>query len=128
MFNIITTQLWKRKDDLSEIEYSNNMYHVELDIIETEVLSIKLFKDSKLIKKEKIKGKLRRGLFYLDNKYRDCSGIPFIFGTCQKNKRRIGVTKAGQLLVNTSFENSGTAFLVFAAGSTYNTTYMFNRL
>jgi len=74
-----------------------------------------------------LKGKYKKGMFYLDNKFLECHGVPYIFGGCNNNKRRIGLTKNGNLLVNEAIDNSGALLLIIGAGYSYNITYEYER-
>ncbi len=78
--------VWKQQDKLSRIVYSENEYFVKLKVIEDEFLSVKLFENTKLIREQRIKGKLKKGMFCLDNKFRECNGIPYVFQVARKIK------------------------------------------
>ncbi|WP_149206403.1 hypothetical protein [Flavobacterium johnsoniae] len=66
-------------------------------------------------------------MFYLDNKFSKCTGIPYFLGGCQSNKRRIGLSKNGNLLVNEADSNNGAFLFLFWAGTDYNLTYEYQR-
>lgn len=127
LFSQITNQSWKNNDALSKMHYIENEYAIAL-FFESSTLTIKLLENNKTIREDSIKGKIKKGMFYLDNKFLECNGIPYVFGGCQNNKRRIGITKTGSLIINTAYDNGGAMFLILAAGISYNTSFEFFRI
>jgi hypothetical protein len=73
-------------------------------------------------------GKLRSGLFYLDNKFLKRNGIPYLAGGYTHHKTRIGLSKNNGLMVNYAYDNSGALLLIIGAGSSYNLGYHYKRI
>lgn len=92
------------------------------------LLSIKVYRDSQIVRDTILYGKYKKGMFYLDNKFLDCNGVPYLFGGCRNNKRRIGLTKKGNLLINEAVSNEGAILLIIGAGYSYNLTYEYQRI
>jgi hypothetical protein len=127
-YNFITNESIKFNDIDSILNGTIN-YQIELKIITDKELSVELFKNNQSIKKQQIKGELKKdGMFYLDNKFLKCTGIPYLFGGCQNNKRRIAISKNNNLIVNEALDNTGALLFLFWAGPSYNSTYEFQRL
>jgi hypothetical protein len=127
-YNFITNESIKFNDIDSILNGTIN-YQIELKIITDKELSVELFKNNQSIKKQQIKGELKKdGMFYLDNKFLKCTGIPYLFGGCQNNKRRIAISKNNNLIVNEALDNTGALLFLFWAGPSYNSTYEFQRV
>lgn len=92
------------------------------------LLSIKVCENSSVIKDTVLSGKYKKGMFYLDNSFLECNGIPYLFGGCRNNKRRIGLNKNGNLLVNEAADDNGAILFLFWGGTSYNLTYEYPRL
>ncbi|WP_440715246.1 hypothetical protein [Flavobacterium sp. 22076] len=105
----------------------NNNRSIDLKFQNENLLSIKIHENSEIIIDTVLSGKYKKGMFYLDNKFLKCRHIPYLFGGCENNKRRIGLNKNGNLLVNEASDNSGALLLFFWAGSAYNVTYEYQR-
>ena len=127
-YNYITNDILKF-DDKDSIVKGLTEYHIELNLINNTDLDVALFKNNKSIKKQQIKGELKKdGMFYLDNKYLKCNGIPYLFGGCNNNKRRITLSKNNNLIINEALDNTGALLFIFWAGQSYNGVYEFKRL
>ncbi|MBF4484531.1 MULTISPECIES: hypothetical protein [unclassified Flavobacterium] len=127
-YNYTTNEILKF-DDRDSILNGQNTYHIQLNILNDTELSIELFKNNISIKKQQIKGELKKdGMFYLDNKYMKCNGIPYLFGGCNNNKRRITLSKNNNLIINEALDNTGALLFLFWAGQSYNGVYEFKRL
>lgn len=127
-YNYITNDILKF-DDNDSIVKGLTEYHIELNLINNTDLDVALFKNNKSIKKQQIKGELKKdGMFYLDNKYLKCNGIPYLFGGCNNNKRRIMLSKNNNLIINAALDNTGALLFIFWAGQSYNGVYEFKRL
>lgn len=109
------------------IRNSKNDYTLNLELENLNRLRIKILENTTVIKDTFLSGKYKKGMFYLDNKYLKCHGVPYLFGGCSNNKRRIGLTKNGNLLINEAVSNDGAFLIVFAAGYSYNSTYEYKR-
>lgn len=128
LYNFITNESVKF-NDIDSILNGKVNYQIELKIISDKELSVELFKNNQRIKKQQIKGELKKdGMFYLDNKFLKCTGIPYLFGGCQNNKRRIAISNTNNLIVNEALDNTGALLFLFWAGQSYNSAYEFQRL
>ena len=116
-----------KNDKFDTISKLKNNFYLNLNLESNTLLKVKILENSRIIKDTALTGKYRNGMFYLDNKYLECSGIPYLFGGCRNNKRRIGVTKNGNLLINEAVSNEGALLLVIGGGYSYNLTYEYKR-
>ena len=127
-YNYSTNEILKF-DDRDSILKDQTTYHIQLNILNDKELSVELFKNNNSIKKQQIKGELKKdGMFYLDNKHLKCNGIPYLFGGCNNNKRRITLSKNHNLIINEALDNTGALLFLFWAGQSYNGVYEFKRL
>jgi hypothetical protein len=127
-YNNITNESLKFEDRDSILK-GTTIYHIELSLVNNTVLNIELFKNNYSIKKQQIKGILKKdGMFYLDNKFLKCTGIPYLFGGCNNNKRRIAISKNNNLIVNEAVDNTGALLFLLWGGLSYNSAYEFKRL
>ena len=115
------------KQKLDSLLLPDKEYHIDLHIEGKNKLQIKVLENKKVIQDTALTGKYRNGMFNLDNKFLDCNGIPYIFGGCDHNKRRIGVTKKGNLLINNAISSEGAILLILGAGHRYNVTFEYER-
>lgn len=107
---LVTPQFNLKKEEF--LKYQNAIRSIILKFQSEHKLSLKVYENSILVKDTLLSGKYKNGMFYLDNKFLKCNGLPYIFGGCKSSKRRIGLTKKGNLLVNEAVSNDG-AFLLF---------------
>ena len=115
--------------------YKKNLYRrsenhnrsINLKFQTANLLSVKVYEDNTVIKDTILSGKYKKGMFYLDNKYSKSSGIPYLLGGVNNNKRRIGLTKNGNLLVNEAHSDNGAFLFLFWAGTDYNLTYEYQK-
>ncbi|MEP0262806.1 hypothetical protein [Dokdonia sp.] len=91
-------------------------------------LSITVFENKKIVRDTVLTGKLRQGMFYLDDKYLKIRGIPFLFGGYNSNKRRIGISKNDGLIVNEAYGNEGGILIILGSGYTSNASYEYERI
>lgn len=127
-YNYITNESLKF-EDIDSIINGLVDYHIELKLSNTAQLNVELFKNNYSIKKQQIKGELKKdGMFYLHNTFLKCTGIPYLFGGCNNNKRRIAISKNNNLIINEAVDNTGAFLFLFWAGPSYNGTYEFKRL
>ena len=118
---------YKSSKKFDSIRNSKNDYTLNLELENSNRLRIKILENTKVLKDTFLSGKYKKGMFYLDNKYLKCHGVPYLFGGCSNNKRRIGITKNGNLLINEAVSNDGAFLIIFAAGYSYNSTYEYKR-
>jgi hypothetical protein len=123
----LTNKSYEEKEEFDSLIKSENKYQLSLKIESKSKLRVELLENSKVITDTIFEGKLKNGMFYVKNKYLECEGIPFLFGGCENNKRRIGLTKIGNLLINEAVSNEGAIFLIIGAGYRYNITYEYQR-
>ena len=103
-------------------------YHVLLNLKKRSFLEITVFQGTKQLVDTVITGKLKKGMFYLNNKDLTINGIPFLIGGYESDKRRIGITKDNNLIVNTAIGNEGGVLFIIGAGYKYNTTFEYRRI
>ena len=122
-YQLMVNNNHKDRIKFDSIQKNKNEYFINLNIQGDNELRLKVFKNTGLIKDTIILGKYKKGMFYLDNNFLDCHGIPFIFGGCRNNKRRIGLMKNGNLIINEAVSNEGALLLIFGSGYRYNISY-----
>ncbi|MCP2026657.1 putative GH25 family protein [Flavobacterium sp. HSC-32F16] len=115
------------KSEKSKYDYSDS-YMVEVKFLDKNRLQFITKKENAIIENVELGGKLKNGLFYLDNKYLKRNGVPYLAGGYDNYKTRIGLSKDNGLLVNYAFDNSGALLFMFWAGSTYNLGYHYKRI
>ncbi|MBW1657377.1 hypothetical protein [Flavobacterium quisquiliarum] len=104
------------------------VYLVDIKFISGNKLKFTTKKDNVEIESFEVGGKLKKGLFYLDNRYLKRNGIPYLAGGYTNYKTRIGLAKDNGLLVNYAYDNSGAILFLFWAGSDYNLGYHYKRI
>ena len=88
----------------------------------------------KLLKKDTVKYILKyrvypkNGFLMLDNYSSKCSGIPYLFGSCEKSQSRIGLTKDQNFFIQDYYKSSGGALLFMWTGYTSNSTKKYRRI
>ncbi|AWK03895.1 hypothetical protein HYN56_06490 [Flavobacterium crocinum] len=103
-------------------------YFVDINFVSGNKLKFTTKKDNVEIESFEVGGKLKNGLFYLDNRYLKRNGIPYLAGGYTNYKTRIGLAKDDGLLVNYAYDNSGAILFLFWAGSDYNLGYHYKRI
>ena len=126
-YYFLTNESYKKKSEFDSLRNSKNEYCLSLILENSNKLKVKLLENSNVISDTIFEGKHKNGMFYINNKYLDCDGVPFLFGGCRNNKRRIGLTKNGNLLINEAVSNEGALLLIIGAGYSYNVTYEYER-
>lgn len=111
---------------MSEVN-NNDQYQISLKVENDEELRIGVLENSIEIMSTSVKGKYKKGMFYLDENFQDCNGIPYLFGGCYTNSRRIGLTQNGNLLVNRAVNDSGAVLFLMRNGYDYNVSYEYQR-
>lgn len=114
---------------LDTIEFINSNKKFALRFISSEQIEIIYLINDVIKSREIINGKIKRnGLFYLDNKYFESKGIPYLWGGIDVKKRRIGLSKSGNLIFNGAYCREGALLFLFAAGTSYNTVYEIEKI
>ncbi|BDD05278.1 hypothetical protein [Aureibacter tunicatorum] len=126
-YYFLTNESYDKKIKFDSLKNIDNDYILSLNLENTNKIRVELVENSKIINDTLFSGKYKNGMFYLDNKYIDCNGVPFLFGGCRNNKRRIGLTKNGNLLINEAVSNEGALLLIIGTGYSYNVTYEYER-
>jgi len=112
-----------------QVKYdSKSKYSVEVKIINKNTIKFITKNETAKIDSIELGGKLKNGLFYLDNKFLKRNGVPYLAGGYTNYKTRIGLAKDNGLLVNYAYDNSGAILFLFWAGSAYNLGYHYNRI
>lgn len=116
-----------KNDKFDSISKLKNNFCLNLSLESNNLLKIKILENSRIIKDTTLTGKYRNGMFYLDNNFLEYNGIPYLIGGFINNKRRIGLTKNGNLLINEAVNNEVSLLLIIGAGYSYNLTYEYKR-
>lgn len=113
----------------SKTEYNlKEKYSVEIKLFNPNKIKFITLKDHVKTDSIELGGKLKKGLFYLDNKCLKRNGVPYIFGGYTNYKTRIGLSKDHNLIVNYAYDNSGALLFFIWAGSSYNSAYQYKRV
>ena len=72
-------------DKFDSISKLKNDVVINLKLENSNLLKVKVLDNLKIIKDTLLTGKYRNGMFYLDNKFLECNGIPYLFGGCRNN-------------------------------------------
>ncbi len=117
LYSSIVNRSWKTdRNKLDSLYYATKEYFVLLNLKDKTKLEVILYENNVLLKDTILTGKLKKGMFYLNNTELDCHGIPYILGGCSNNKRRIAISKQKNLIVNTATDNTGALLLVIGSG------------
>ncbi|MGH1519279.1 hypothetical protein [Chryseobacterium sp. JK1] len=114
--------------------FSRNGYHkftvksIPLDNKEAYELQFKFLKGDTLAFSAKHQVRLKNGFFMVDNYKSGCSGIPYLYGSCEKSQSRIGLTKDGNLLIQSYYHSSGGIFLFLWSGHTSHTVEKYRKI
>ncbi|MFC5045088.1 hypothetical protein ACFSTE_16265 [Aquimarina hainanensis] len=128
LYQNIVDENWNSERKADSLCTHNNTYSVALTFKDNKNLRIKLIENTTIIRDTTLSGKYKNGMFYLDNKDISIHGIPFLFGGYRSDKRRIGMTKDNNLIVNEAIGNEGAILLILAAGYQYNASYEYERI
>ncbi len=126
-YYFLTNDSYDKKREFDSLRKSKELYYLRLTLENSTRLKVELLENRNVIADTIFTGRHKSGMFYIDNKYLDCNGIPFLFGGCRNNKTRIGLTKKGNLLINKAVSNEGAILLIIGAGYSYNITYEYER-
>jgi hypothetical protein len=125
--SIVNYKSEKRKVLDSLIIEKDNFY-VEIEIRNRTRLKVSLFENDTFIKDTLFNGEIKNGMFYINNHYYRMTGIPYLVGSYESNKRRIGLSNNGSLIVNKAVSNEGAILLIIGTGHRYNSSEEFNRI
>ncbi|KAB1158098.1 hypothetical protein [Flavobacterium luteum] len=116
IYKDLTGVWWRAKKNNLELNNNSN-YYVEIKVINSSELNLIVFENESEIARKKIKGKLKNGMFYINQKM-SISGLPYIFGTFVVDKKRIGLRK-NNLIIDKINHEFGAVFIIFTAGFKY---------
>lgn len=129
LYSIIVNKPWKtERNKLDSLYYATKNYLVNLNLKDKTKLTVRLYENNNLLRDTILTGKLKKGMFYINNTKLDCHGIPYVLGGCSTNKRRIAISKQNNIIVNTAVDNTGAFLFVIGAGHSYNSTYEFEKI
>lgn len=115
----------------SNYKLSNNTrykaFKVKFISIDTLLVQGVDFNDS-IVANYTFDGKLKNGYFYLNNKQVEFNGIPYLLGGSSSEKRRIGISKDNDLIVQTAIDHTGAFLLIIGAGYSYNVATFFKEI
>lgn len=126
-YDFLINENYQKSREFDSLRMKDNEYQITLNLENKNSLRIKVFENSLVIKDTLLAGKYKKGMFFLDNTFLECRGIPYLFGGCTHNKRRLGLTKSGNLLVNEAVDSSGALLIIIAAGYSYNATFEYKK-
>ncbi|WP_299124986.1 hypothetical protein [uncultured Winogradskyella sp.] len=109
---------WRSEDSQLELNNEDDEYYAEIKLINENELDFRLFKNEVLVKNETIKGKLKDGMFYLNQNF-SISGLPYVFGTFTNDKKRI-ILKDNSIIIDRIKHEFGAVILIFEAGFKYD--------
>ncbi|MEO8932797.1 MAG: hypothetical protein ABI295_00700 [Xanthomarina sp.] len=124
----VTNHNWKKKQKLDSILTEKTYYSIAVKLSGSKRLHVSLLENGTKIRDTTFNGKIKNGMFYLDNKFLKCWGILYLFGGCQNNKRRIGLSLNTNLITNEAISDEGAFLFIFGAGVNYNASYEFERI
>ena len=124
----IINENWNQRQKTNSTLKKESIYLVKIKITESKKLDITLLENGFEIRDTILNGKLKNGMFYIDNKYLKCKGIPYLFGGCENNKRRIGLSVNNNLITNEAVNNEGAVLLILGGGANYNDSFEFKRI
>ena len=116
------------RQKLDSILKSNSFYSINLKLTNSQKLHISLLENGTEIRDTIFDGKLKNGMFYIDNEFLECKGIPYLFGGCQNNKIRIGLSTNNNLIINEAASHEDALLLIFGTGYKYNATFEYQRI
>ena len=129
LYHSITNENWEDKKILdSAMIYNKDNYHVDLKISNRTLLKVSFIENNTVVKDTTFNGKIKNGMFYVDNNYYKINGIPYLFGGYSSKKRRIGLSIKGNLIVNKAIAIEGAVLLIFGNGFSYNSSSEFERI
>jgi hypothetical protein len=111
------TGVWWRAKKINLKLNKESKYYVEIKAISSSQLNLLLFENEIEITRIKLKGNIKNGMFYINQKI-SISGLPYIFGTFVVDKKRIGLSKKN-LIIDKVNQEFGAVFLIFNAGFKY---------
>lgn len=112
-YNLITANPIKLTR-LDSLDLASSIDSFSLRFIDTNQIEIKYFIGGRTLYTEIIPGKIKKGFFYLDNKFYKRKVIPFIWGGYY-HRKKIGISEDNDFIVNTIYKSKG-AFLLFLLG------------
>lgn len=96
---------------------------IELTFITNQQVKVNYVVNGEIKASSILTGKIKKGYFYLDPKNSESWGIPILHGGYTKHKRKIGMSKQGNLIVDAELDASSSFFFFFANGFQNITTY-----
>jgi hypothetical protein len=70
-------------------------------------------------------GKTKRSGFFYPDSFRDCEGIPLLFGGCTTDRIRLIGTTDGSLIIQKTHYQFGAVLIIFGADFGYDKTFLF---
>lgn len=108
---------------------SVDKYFITLNYAKRDSISISIKKENRTIDSLILPARLQsRGLIKIGKTDVKIHGIPYLLGSSESKKTRIGLGKDGGLIVNHASDYSGALLLIIAAGRSYDFTYHFKRV
>ena len=108
--------------------YSKPEYKLKLTIETKKSIRLSLYKEQQLVADTLLHGKLKKGMFYITDRYLSCHGVPYLFGGCTLEKHRLALAKNGNLIVNEGYDSSGAILFILASGHSFSFSNEFERI
>lgn len=115
-------------DEILENQYDDHTYFVRIEFEGQDSIQIALCNGSEILKDTVFSGTWKKGMFYMDNVFLKCNGIPYLLGGCNHNKRRLVFTPEYNIIVNTAVANEGAFLFLIGSGYRMNMYYEFEKL
>ncbi|UTW66037.1 hypothetical protein KFE94_15475 [bacterium SCSIO 12643] len=103
-------------------------YFVKIEWYHQDSVLIALYEEDQMIRDTALSGIWKKGVFYMDNRFLECNGIPYLLGGCNHNKRRLVFTSESNLIVNTAVSNEGAFLFLIGSGYRMNRYIEFEKL
>lgn len=113
---------------LDSLELGNIEEKFSLRFIDKNQIEIKYFTNEKIKSSEIIKGRIKKGFFYLDNKFHKTNGVPYLWGGIETRKRRIGLSENNDLIFNSVYSSQGGILIFFVGGNTGKYSYKIEKI
>lgn len=125
-FDLATGSFIKRKKD--SIFKADDLLQVEILVVNEQEIILDLKRNHHSYKREHLRGKLNEGMFELESDKPEISGIPYFLGSYAKYRRRIGISKSGDLIINEAYNDGGAILFIFGHNNSGNRSYRYKRV
>lgn len=124
----IINEDWESRKKLDSSLKSNSFYSIKLNLVNENKLRVSLLENGNVLRDTIFNGRVKNKMFFIENTFLSCTGIPYLFGKCENNKRRIGLTKFNNLIINEAVCNEGAILIILGGGHRYNASFEYERI